>query len=310
MNTALITGGAGFLGANLCRKLLNQGMKVIALDNLYTGRKRNIEELEGNPDFRFVEWDVREPFSFDVREVYHLAAPASPPHYQKDPVFTLETIVDGTRNALKCAQETGASIVIASTSEIYGDPLVHPQTESYYGNVNTTGPRSCYDEGKRCAETFCMEYHNKYGVDAKIVRIFNTYGPFMDPDDRRVVTEFVTAMLQNRPVRMHGDGSQTRSFCYVEDLLEGMVRVLRGDEYTPINIGNPAEITVRQLADTVASLLGVEYTCDYHPFPKDDPVKRRPDISKAKELFGWEPVWRLEDGLCKIIEYLRRELSV
>lgn len=300
----LITGGAGFLGSNLCERLLNEGNKVICLDNFYTGFKRNVEHLIDNPDFELVEHDVTEPFDFDVDQIYNLACPASPPHYQQDPLFTTRTAIFGVIHCLELARKTGARVFQASTSEVYGDPLIHPQPESYWGSVNPIGIRSCYDEGKRVGETLMFDYHRQHGVDIRVVRIFNTYGPRMNPDDGRVVSNFIVQALRGEDITIYGDGNQTRSFCYVDDLLEGFVRLMNQDELTgPINIGNPGEFTMLELAEKILSKVESESKLTFHPLPGDDPKQRKPDIALAKKHLNWEPKVALDEGLDRAIAY-------
>ena len=306
----LITGGAGFLGSHLCDKLLAKGHEVICLDNLFTGRKSNIRHLLNNPHFEFVRHDVVDPFKFEVDQIYNLACPASPIHYQYNPIKTVKTSVMGAINALGLAKRLNARILQASTSEVYGDPDVHPQKEDYWGNVNTIGIRSCYDEGKRCSETLFTDYHRQNGVDIRIMRIFNTYGPRMHPEDGRVVSNFIVQALEGRDITIFGDGSQTRSFCYVDDLLEGMVRLMETEDlYTPVNIGNPGEFTMIQLAKLILELTGSQSKIVFQPLPQDDPLQRKPDISRAKRLLDWEPTIELKVGLEKTIEYFRSEIA-
>ena len=303
----LVTGGAGFIGSNLCERLLNEGHDVLCVDNYYSSTKRNIEHLLGHPRFEVLRHDVTFPLYVEVDQIYHLACPASPVHYQRDPVQTTKTSVHGSINMLGLAKRTGARILLASTSEVYGDPLVHPQSEEYWGNVNTIGPRSCYDEGKRCAETLFFDYYRQHGLEIKVMRIFNTYGPRMHPEDGRVVSNFIVSALKNEPLTVYGDGSQTRSFCYVDDLVEGMVRLMNSPaEITgPINVGNPGEFTVKELADQVIELIGSSAGIDYLPLPQDDPIRRQPDITRARELLGWEPTVSLAQGLPRAVEYFR-----
>ena len=305
MKRILVTGGAGFIGSNLCERLLERGDYVICLDNFFTGSRQNVENLLGSPNFELVEHDVVEPFYTDVDEIYNLACPASPPHYQYDSVKTLKTSVLGIINMLELAKKCGAKILQASTSEVYGNPLVHPQDESYWGNVNPNGVRSCYDEGKRAAETLMMDYRRQYSVDTKIVRIFNTYGPKMSPDDGRVVSNFVMQTLRGEDITVYGDGMQTRSFCYVDDLVEGLVRMMSSDEVGPVNLGNPSERTVLDFAKLVVELTGAKSKIVFKPLPSDDPVKRQPNIELAKAKLGWEPRVDIKDGLRKTIEYFR-----
>lgn len=303
----LVTGGAGFIGSNLCERLLNEGHDVLCVDNYYSSTKRNIEHLIGHPRFEVLRHDVTFPLYVEVDQIYHLACPASPVHYQRDPVQTTKTSVHGSINMLGLAKRTGARILLASTSEVYGDPLVHPQSEDYWGNVNTIGPRSCYDEGKRCAETLFFDYHRQHDLEIKVMRIFNTYGPRMHPEDGRVVSNFIVSALKNEPLTVYGDGSQTRSFCYVDDLVEGMVRLMNSPaEITgPINIGNPGEFTVKELAEQVIELVGSTSGVEYFPLPQDDPIRRQPDISRAKAELNWEPTVSLAEGLPRAVEYFR-----
>ena len=306
--TTLITGGAGFIGTNLCKRLLNDGHKVICVDNLYTGQKRNIEPLMNNPNFKFINHNIIEPLNIEekIDEIYNLACPASPPHYQKDPIFTLQTNFMGISNMLELAKKNNCKILQASTSEVYGDPLEHPQKESYWGHVNCVGIRSCYDEGKRCAETLCFNYINEYKVDVKIIRIFNTYGPSMDKDDGRVVTNFINQALFDKDITIYGDGTQTRSFQFVDDLIEAMIRVMKTDNtfHGPINLGNPNEFTIKELAEITLELIkDSKSKIVYVELPQDDPCKRKPDISLAKEKLGWEPKIQLREGLKKTIDY-------
>ncbi|MBQ8672655.1 MAG: SDR family oxidoreductase [Bacteroides sp.] len=308
MKNILVTGGAGFIGSHLCTRLINDGHHVICLDNLFTGAKRNIAHLESNPNFEFVLHDVELPYETDnIDEIYNLACPASPIHYQYDAIKTIKTSVMGAINMLGVAKKTGAKILQASTSEIYGDPVVHPQVESYWGNVNPVGIRSCYDEGKRCAETLFMDYHRQNGIRIKIIRIFNTYGPRMLPNDGRVVSNFVVQALQNRDLTIYGSGQQTRSFQYVDDLIEGMVRVMNtGDDFIgPVNLGNPSEFSMLELAEKVIKLTGSSAKLQFKPLPHDDPKQRKPDITLAKEVLGWEPRIPLDEGLKHIINYFR-----
>ena len=306
MKRILVTGGAGFVGSFLCERLLTEGNEVICLDNYFTGSKANIEHLMDNHYFEMVRHDITNPYMAEVDEIYNLACPASPVHYQYNPIKTIKTSVMGAINMLGLAKRVKARILQASTSEVYGDPSVHPQSESYWGNVNPIGLRSCYDEGKRCAETLFMDYHNQNGVDIKIIRIFNTYGPRMNPEDGRVVSNFIVQALHNQDITVYGDGSQTRSFQYINDLIEGMVRMMgtRHDFLGPVNIGNPGEFTILQLAEKVIDLTGSKSKIVYEPLPQDDPMQRRPDISLArKELENWEPTTQLDDGLGHTIAY-------
>lgn len=301
----LVTGGAGFVGSHLCRRLLSEGNEIICLDNFFTGDKTNVVDLMGNPYFELIRHDVQEPISLEVDEIYNLACPASPPHYQHDPVATTRTSVLGAINMLDIARNCGAKILQASTSEVYGDPEVHPQPESYRGNVSTTGIRACYDEGKRCAETLFFDYQRQYGVEIKIVRIFNTYGPSMNPEDGRVVSNFIVQALKGEDITIYGDGKQTRSFQYVDDLVEGMVRLMNSrDGFAgPVNIGNPGEFTMIELAEKVLKLTNSTSKLINKPLPEDDPTQRQPVIELAKKELDWEPKIPLEDGLKKTIEY-------
>jgi UDP-glucuronate decarboxylase len=305
--TILVTGGAGFLGSHLCDRLLGMGHDVICVDNFYTGSKRNIEHLVGNPRFELVRHDVMLPLFVEADGVFNLACPASPIHYQRDPVQTVKTNVLGTINMLGLAKRTNSVLVQASTSEVYGDPEVHPQTEDYVGHVNPIGPRACYDEGKRCAETLCADYRRQHGVDARIVRIFNTYGPRMQPDDGRVVSNFIVAALAGAPLTVNGDGRQTRSPCYVDDLVDGLVKAMfcAAPWPGPVNLGNPGEISMRDLAETVIALTGSSSRIESAPLPHDDPRRRLPDISLAKRLLGFSPSTPLEAGLEKTVAYFR-----
>jgi UDP-glucuronate decarboxylase len=308
MKRILVTGGAGFIGSHLCERLINEGNEVICLDNYFTGSRKNIVHLLDHPYFELVRSDVTMPFYAEVDEIYNLACPASPVHYQYNPIKTIKTSVMGAINMLGLAKRVKAKILQASTSEVYGDPKIHPQPEEYWGNVNPIGPRSCYDEGKRCAETLFMDYHNQNKVRIKIVRIFNTYGPRMHPNDGRVVSNFIVQALHNKPITIYGDGSQTRSFQYVDDLVEGMCRMMQtsDDIIGPVNIGNPGEFTILQLAQMVIKMTGSSSEVIYMPLPKDDPIQRRPLIDKAKDVLGgWEPKVQLEEGLVKTIEYFR-----
>lgn len=311
----LVTGGAGFLGSHLCSKLLTNGHKVFVLDNLYTGSRQNFGVLnEGNPNFHFRVGDVcddRELALFEPDEIYHLACPASPVHYQKNPVRTIKTCVQGTLRALEACQATGAKLLITSTSEVYGDPLIHPQPESYWGNVNPIGPRSCYDEGKRCAEALAVSFARQFGVQVRIARIFNTYGPNMAIDDGRVVSNFIVQALKNQPITIYGNGDQTRSFCYVADLIVGLVRLMDSDiQAEPVNLGNPGEFSIKDLAREVLRMTDSRSQLELRPLPVDDPVRRRPDITKAKAELAWEPKIDLEQGLWETIPYFREMLSI
>jgi UDP-glucuronate decarboxylase len=312
MKRILVTGGAGFIGSHLCERLLKEGNEILCLDNYFTGSKKNIAHLMENPFFELIRHDVTTPFFVEVDEIYNLACPASPIHYQYNPIKTVKTSVMGAINMLGLAKRVRAKVLQASTSEIYGDPAVHPQPESYWGNVNPIGVRSCYDEGKRCAETLFMDYHQQNQVRIKIVRIFNTYGPKMLPNDGRVVSNFIVQALQDQDITIYGDGSQTRSFQYVDDLLEGMVRMMEtGDHVTgPINIGNPGEFTIIDLAKKIIAMTGSSSKITFLPLPKDDPNQRRPDISLAKEILGdWSPEVELETGLEKTIRYFDHLLN-
>jgi len=310
MEKVLVTGGAGFLGSHLCDRLVADGCDVLCVDNFFTGAKSNIAHLLGNPYFELMRHDVSFPLYVEIGKIYNLACPASPVHYQHDPVQTTKTSVHGAINMLGLAKRTNATILQASTSEVYGDPEVHPQTEDYWGRVNPIGPRSCYDEGKRCAETLFFDYHRQHQLRIKVVRIFNTYGPRMHPNDGRVVSNFIVQALRGEDITIYGNGEQTRSFCYVDDLIEAMVRMMGSpDELTgPINIGNPNEVTMLELAETVLSLTGSKSTLAYKPLPADDPRQRRPDISLAKSKLVWQPTVSLEDGLRETIAYFRRTL--
>ena len=301
----MVTGGAGFLGSHLCERLIEAGHDVLCVDNFYTGRRRNVRQLLDNPAFELMRHDVTFPLFVEVDQIYNLACPASPVHYQFDPVQTTKTSVHGAINMLGLAKRVRAKIFQASTSEVYGDPAVHPQTEDYWGNVNPIGIRSCYDEGKRCAETLFFDYWRQHKVRIKVARIFNTYGPRMHPNDGRVVSNFIMQALQNQDITIYGDGVQTRSFCYVDDLVEAFIRIMgTGDEITgPINIGNPREFTIRQLAEMVIDLTGAKSKLINLPLPQDDPRQRQPNIDQAKAVIGWEPVTPLEDGLKKTIAY-------
>lgn len=307
MKRILVTGAAGFLGSHLCDRLIAQGHEVLGVDNYFTGRRSNIAHLLNQPRFEMMRHDVTFPLFVEIDEIYNLACPASPVHYQHDPVQTTKTSVHGAINMLGLAKRTGAKILQASTSEVYGDPNQHPQSEEYWGNVNPIGPRSCYDEGKRCAETLFFDYHRQNGVRIKVMRIFNTYGPRMHPEDGRVVSNFIMQALTGEPITIYGDGNQTRSFCYVDDLIDGMVKLMEtSDEVTgPINVGNPNEFTIRQLAEKVVAMVGVDATLVFKDLPVDDPMQRRPDITKARTLLNWEPKIELESGLAHTIDYFR-----
>ncbi len=309
-NRVLVTGGAGFLGSHLCDRLLKDGNDVICIDNLFTGHKENIRHLLGNPYFEFIRQDVINPIYVECDQIYNLACPASPVQYQRDPIYTTKTSMYGAFNALGLAKRTGARILQASTSEVYGDPEISPQVETYRGKVNTIGPRACYDEGKRVAETLFFDYKRQHGVDIKVMRIFNTYGPRMDSGDGRVVSNFIVQALRGEDITIYGDGSQTRSFCYVDDLIEGMVRLMnsRDDFSGPVNIGNPGEFTIKQLAEMVIELTEAKSKLVYQELPQDDPLQRKPDISLAKKELNWEPTVTLQEGLQKTIAYFKSVL--
>ncbi len=311
MKQILVTGGAGFIGSHLCERLVREGNAVICLDNFYSGSKANVWHLIGHPGFELVRHDVTEPYRAEIDEIYNLACPASPVFYQYDPIQTTKTSVIGTFNMLGLAKRTKAKILQASTSEVYGDPAKHPQEESYWGNVNPIGIRSCYDEGKRCAESLCFDYHRIHNVDVKVIRIFNTYGPRMAVNDGRVVSNFVVQALRGEDITIYGDGSQTRSFQYVSDLVEGMIRMMASPAgFTgPVNLGNPGEFTMIELAEKVLSKVGGRSKIVYQPLPADDPKMRRPDISLAKKELGWEPKVSLDEGLDEVITYFREVLS-
>jgi UDP-glucuronate decarboxylase len=307
----LVTGGAGFVGSHLCEKLLARGCDVLCVDNFFTGSKDNIRHLLGNSHFEVQRHDVTVPLNVEVDEIYNLACPASPVHYQHDPIQTTKTSVLGAINLLGLAKRLNARILQASTSEVYGDPAVHPQTEAYWGNVNPIGPRSCYDEGKRCAETLFFDYHRQLGLPIKVARIFNTYGPRMHPNDGRVVSNFVMQALQNQPITIYGEGNQTRSFCYVDDLVDGLLRLMdTPDSFTgPINLGNPNEFTILELARAVISATDSSSTIDFQPLPQDDPRQRQPDIGLAREIHEWEPSVQLKEGQEKTIAHFRSIIS-
>jgi UDP-glucuronate decarboxylase len=309
--SVLVTGGAGFLGSHLCRKLLALGAdSVICADNLYSGSKANVMDLMSDPRFEFMRHDVTFPLYVEVDQIFNLACPASPIHYQSDPVQTTKTSVHGAINLLGLAKRTGARILQASTSEVYGDPEVHPQTESYWGNVNPIGVRSCYDEGKRCAETLFFDYHRQHAVDIRVARIFNTYGPSMQINDGRVVSNFIVQAIRGEDITIYGDGAQTRSFCFVSDLIDGLILLMNASEvYQPINLGNPVERTIKDLAETVVSRVGSVSQLEFKALPSDDPARRRPDISKASEILGWRPRVSFEDGLDSTINYFRASLK-
>lgn len=307
----LVTGGAGFLGSHLCDRFLMQGHEVICLDNFYSSTKQNIQHMLSNPNFEFIRHDVTFPVYLEVDEIYNMACPASPVHYQSDPVQTTKTSVHGAINMLGLAKRTGAKILQASTSEVYGDPVVHPQVESYWGNVNPIGPRSCYDEGKRCAETLFFDYHRQHNVQTKVVRIFNTYGPRMHPNDGRVVSNFIVQALLGEDITIFGDGSQTRSFCFVDDLVEAIIRTMNSDDdfIGPVNIGNPGEFTMLELAEKIQSKVESESKIVFKPLPINDPTQRKPDISLAKEKLDWEPTVSLDQGLDTTINYFRSQVG-
>ena len=305
----LVTGGAGFIGSHLIDRLMNDGHEVICLDNFYTGHKRNILKWMDNPYFELIRHDITEPIRLEVSQIYHLACPASPVHYQYNPVKTVKTNVMGTLNMLGLAKRVKARILLASTSEVYGDPEVHPQREDYRGNVNPIGLRSCYDEGKRIAETLMFDYHRQNDVDIRVARIFNTYGPRMLENDGRVVSNFIVQALQGIPLTVYGDGSQTRSFCYVDNLVDGLMRLMNGDHIGPINLGNPDEYTILELAQTVQNMVNPDVKIKFEPLPSDDPRRRRPDITKAKTLLNWEPTIPLQEGLKQTIEDFRERVK-
>ncbi|MDA7670562.1 SDR family oxidoreductase [Verrucomicrobia bacterium] len=306
----LVTGGAGFLGSHLSDRLIDKGHEVICLDNFFTGNKQNIRHLLGNDHFELIRHDVIDPFKAEVDQIYNLACPASPVHYQYNPIKTVKTSVMGAMNVLGLAKRTGARVLQASTSEVYGDPDVHPQTEAYRGNVNTIGLRSCYDEGKRVAETLFFDYHRAMKIDIRVIRIFNTYGPRMHPNDGRVVSNFIVQALNNDPITVYGDGSQTRSFCFMDDLLDGMMRLMNHDSFTgPVNIGNPGEFTILELAKKVIQKTGSKSTIIHKELPADDPLQRKPDITSAKKELNWEPKINLDEGLDKTITYFRNLLG-
>jgi len=308
MKRILVTGGAGFIGSHLCRRLLTQGNKIICMDSLLTGSERNIDDLRGCSDFSFIRQDVIEPIYAEVDEIYHLACPASPPHYQKDPVHTVKTCFLGALNVLELAKNVNAKVLLASTSEVYGEPLEHPQREDYRGNVSCIGTRACYDEGKRIAETLFFDYHRVYSTEIKVIRIFNTYGPYMDSNDGRVISNFIVQALRHKPLTIYGDGSQTRSFCYVTDLVDGILKMMESDKnfIGPVNLGNPIEVSMRKLAEVVLELAGGGSVC-YRDLPQDDPTRRRPDISLAQKELGWIPSVGLEEGLSKTVNFFKIE---
>ncbi|MGA8464662.1 MAG: UDP-glucuronic acid decarboxylase family protein, partial [Trebonia sp.] len=303
----LVTGGSGFIGSHLCQRLLDVGHDVLAADNFYSSDRHNVHELLPNPRFELMRHDVTFPLYVEVDEIYHLACPASPVYYQRDPVQTTKTCVHGSINMLGLAKRLGARILLTSTSEVYGDPAVHPQSESYWGNVNPIGIRSCYDEGKRAAETLFFDYHRQHGLPIKVARIFNTYGPRMQPDDGRVVSNFIVQALKGEPLTVFGDGSQTRSFCYIDDMVDGLISLMNSPrEVTgPVNLGNPGEFTMIELAKQVIALTDSDCELQHLPLPADDPVRRRPDISRAREVLGWEPAVPLSEGLARTVDYFR-----
>ena len=306
----LVTGGAGFLGSHLCERLLAQDQEVLCMDNFFTGRRSNVAHLQDNPNFELIRHDVVDPFKAEVDRIYNLACPASPVHYQFNPIKTVKTSVMGAINGWGLAKRVGARILQASTSEVYGDPEVHPQPESYRGNVNPIGLRACYDEGKRCAETLFFDYHRENKVDIRVVRIFNTYGPRMLPDDGRVVSNFIVQALRGEDLTLYGDGSQTRSFCYVDDLIEAMIRTMEQDDTVgPVNIGNPVEFTIRELADAVLSKIDTNSKVVEEPLPSDDPTQRKPDISLAQKVLGWNPGIELSEGLDRTIPYFKTRIG-
>lgn len=305
----LVTGGAGFIGSHLIDRLMNDGHDVLCLDNFYTGHKRNILKWMDHPYFELIRHDITEPIRLEVDQIYHLACPASPVHYQFNPVKTIKTNVSGTLNMLGLAKRVKARFLLASTSEVYGDPDVHPQPEEYRGNVNSIGIRSCYDEGKRVAETLSFDYHRQNDVSIRVARIFNTYGPRMLENDGRVVSNLIVQALHGNPLTVYGDGSQTRSFCYVSDLVEGLIRLMNGDYIGPINLGNPGEYTILQLAQTIQNMVNPDVEIQFQPLPQDDPRRRQPDITKAKEFLGWEPTVALQEGLKLTIDDFRSRIS-
>ena len=311
MRSILVTGGAGFLGSHLCERLLEHGDNVVCLDNFFTGRKENILHLIGNPRFELIRHDIVDPISLEVDQIFNLACPASPVAYQYNPIKTIKTSTVGVVNVLGLAKRCKARILHASTSEVYGDPAIHPQREDYWGNVNPIGPRSCYDEGKRVAESLCVNYHQEHNLEVRLIRIFNTYGPRMDPNDGRVISNFITQALRGEALTIYGDGTQTRSFCYVDDLIHGMMLLMDKDtEVGPVNIGNPSEFTMLELAEEVLKAIPESHSAiEHRPLPQDDPKQRCPDISKAKTLLGWSPSVDLRTGLGKTVAYYREELS-
>lgn len=307
----LVTGAAGFLGSNLCKRLVADGFHVTGVDNLYTGSLENLHELQASPQFTFVQHDIIQPLSLPCDWIFNFACPASPPHYQKDPIFTVKTNFMGALNMLELAHKNNARIMQASTSEVYGNPLQHPQTESYWGNVHTMGPRACYDEGKRVAETLFFDYKRMHNLDIKVIRIFNTYGPLMDPNDGRVISNFIMQALRGEPITLYGTGEQTRSFCYVDDLINGIMAMMHSDASItgPINLGNPIEFTLKELVDTLSTVLGKPLPIITMPLPQDDPTRRQPDITRAKQLLNWQPNVDLATGLQKTITYFKQFVS-
>lgn len=308
MKRILVTGGAGFLGSNLCQRLVkDKNNYVIALDNLFTGRMRNIEHMLDLPNFEFIQWDIVDPIDIQADQIYNAACPASPPAYQKRPTYTTKTCIFGIINMLELAKKYNATLLQFSTSEVYGDAQVHPQTENYWGNVNPDGIRSCYDEGKRCAETLCFDYNREFGTKVKVIRIFNTYGPNMDPYDGRVVSNFILQALANQDITIYGEGTQTRSFCYVDDMIGGIMTMMNSDPdfMGPVNLGNPGEFTVLELAQKVIAMTGSQSKLSFHPLPGDDPKQRRPDITLAKQKLGWAPTICLDEGLVKTVSYYK-----
>jgi UDP-glucuronate decarboxylase len=303
----LVTGGAGFIGSHLCERLLNAGDQVLCVDNFYSSTRENVAHLLPHPNFELLRHDVTFPLFVEVDQIYHLACPASPIHYQRDPVQTTKTAVHGSINMLGLAKRTKARVLLTSTSEVYGDPEVHPQTEDYWGNVNPIGPRACYDEGKRAAETLFFDYWRQHSLEIKVVRLFNTYGPRMHPQDGRVVSNFVMSALTGNPITLYGDGSQTRSFCYVDDLIDGLIEMMESDASItgPINLGNPGEFTVKELAEMIVEKIPTISTMEFRPLPQDDPIRRQPDITRAKQQLGWEPTISLDQGLDKTIAYFQ-----
>jgi UDP-glucuronate decarboxylase len=303
----LVTGGAGFIGSHLCERLLNAGDQVLCVDNFYSSTRENVSHLLPHPNFELLRHDITFPLFVEVDQIYHLACPASPIHYQRDPVQTTKTAVHGSINMLGLAKRTKARILLTSTSEVYGDPQVHPQTEDYWGNVNPIGPRACYDEGKRAAETLFFDYWRQHNLEIKVVRLFNTYGPRMHPEDGRVVSNFVMSALTGKPITLYGDGSQTRSFCYVDDLIDGLIAMMKSDVSItgPINLGNPGEFTVKELAEMIVKKIPTTSPMEIRPLPQDDPVRRQPDITRAKQQLGWEPTIPLDQGLDRTIAYFR-----